>query len=124
MKDYDLYPIDNQQYQSFSDKILLPFNEYLEKSRPKLIEIMTEYCKIKLDVIVVFRSEKLKKPNDKRNISIKSKNTTDIDDIFSQLIKKHEELSESLRDVGLISEGIKSIIYNFTITNTLKLLNG
>ena len=95
-EDYDLYPIDNQQYQSFSDKILLPFNEYLEKSRPKWIEIMTEYC------------------ND----------TTDIDDIFSQLIKKHEELPESLKDVGLISEGIESIIYNFTITNTLKLLNG
>ena len=37
-EDYDLYPINIQQYQSFSDKILLPFNEYLEKSRPKLIE--------------------------------------------------------------------------------------
>ena len=82
---------------------------------------MTKYCKVKLDVSVVFRSEKFKKSNDKRNISIKSKNGTDIDEIFSQLIRKHEELPESLKNINLIPEGIESITYNFTeivITNT------
>ena len=45
---------------------------------------MIKYCKVKLDVNIVFRSKKLKKSNDKRNIYIKSKNTTYIDEIFSQ----------------------------------------
>ena len=34
--------------------------------------------------------------------------------LFSQLIKKHEELSESLGNIDLVSEGIEPIIYNFT----------
>ena len=87
-EDHDLYLINNQQHQSFSDKNLLTLNEYLERIRPKLTELMTKYCKVKLDVIVVFRLEKLKNSNDKRNITIKSKDTTDIDEIFSQLIEK------------------------------------
>ena len=67
---------------------------------------------------VVFRQEKFKKSNDNINVYIKSKNTTDIDEIFNQLIEKHEELSESLKHLDFISEGIESIIYNFVITNT------
>ena len=101
-EDYDLHLINNKLYESFSDKNLLPFNEYFERIRPKLTELRTEYCKVKLDVIVVFRAEKFKKSNDKRKISIKSKNTTDINEIFSQLIEKHEELSESLKTINLI----------------------
>ena len=30
-EDYELHLINNKQYQSFSDKTLLPFNEYLER---------------------------------------------------------------------------------------------
>ena len=108
-EDYDLYPINNKQYQSFSDKNLLPFCEYLEKIRPKLIKLMSDCCKVKLNVDVVFRSERLKKSNGKINIYIKSKTTTDIDEIFSQLIEKHEKLSKSLKDINFISEGIESI---------------
>ena len=34
--------------------------------------------------------------------------------LFSQLIKKHEELSESLGNIDLVSEGTESIIHSFT----------
>ena len=119
-EDYDLYSTSNKQYQSFSDKNLLPFDEYLERIRPKLTELMTKYCKVRLNANVIFRLERFKKSNDQRSIYIKSKNTTDIDEIFDQLIEKHEELSESLKNIDLISEGIESLTYNlseFTVTN-------
>ena len=41
-------------------------------------------------------------------------NSTDIDVIFDELIKKHHDLTESLKIIDLIPEGIESIIYNFT----------
>ena len=90
-EDYNLYLIDNQQYQSFFGKILLKFNEHLEKIRPELIKIIKN-CKINLTVNIIFRS--IKSFNDKRNLCIKSKITTDIDDIEP--------------------EGVESIIHNFT----------
>ena len=34
---------------------------------------------------------------------------TNTDEIFNQLIKRHEELYKSLKNIDLISEGIKSI---------------
>ena len=52
---------------------------------------------------------------------VKNKNTTDIDGIFVELIKKHDDLIESLKNVDLIPEGIESIIYNLseiTVSNT------
>ena len=55
----------------------------------ELIEIIKN-CKINLTINIVFRS--IKNFNDKRNLGIKSKTKTDIDEIFSQLIKKHEDL--------------------------------
>ena len=60
-EDYDLHPINDKQYQSFPDKRLLPFCEYLERIRPNLIKLMSDCCKNKLNVNVVFRSERLKK---------------------------------------------------------------
>ena len=48
-------------------------------------------------------------------------NSTDIDVIFDELIKKHHDLTESLKIIDLIPAGIESIIYNFTeiiISNT------
>ena len=47
--------------------------------------------------------------------------STDIDEKFDGLIKKHHDLTESLKNVDLILEGIELIIYNFTeiiISNT------
>ena len=117
-KDYDLYPVNNNQYQSFSDKNLLPFNEYLETVRPKLAELMTNDYKFTLNMNVIFSQERLKNSSDKRRIYIKSKNTTDIDEVLSQLTKKHKELSESLKNINLISEGVESATYNFTVINT------
>ena len=117
-ENYSLYFISNQQYQSFSDKTLLPLDKYLEKIRPEMIKIIKN-CKINLIVNTVFKSTR--NFNDKRTLQIKSKNTTDIDEIFDQLIKKHHELIESLNNVDLIPEGIESITYNFTeiiISNT------
>ena len=98
VENYDLHPINNKQYQSFSDKNLLPFREYLKRIRASLIVLMSDGCKVKLNVNIAFRSEKFKKSNDKINIYIKSKNTTDIDEIFAQLIEKHEKLNKSLKD--------------------------
>ena len=52
---------------------------------------------------------------------IESEDTTDIDKIFNQLIKKHEELIESLENIKFLSKGIESITYIFNkiiITNT------
>ena len=96
----------------FSDNTLLTLDEYLQRIRSELIRLMNEGCKVKLTVDAVYRLKK--DPNDKRTLHIKSKNTTDIDEIFSQLIKKHEELSKSLKNIDLASEGIESITYNFT----------
>ena len=115
---YDLRSINNKQYQSFSDRNLLPFYEYLERIRLKLIKFMSNSCKAKFDVNVVFKSETLKKSNNKINIHIKSKNTTDINEMLTQLIEKHEKISEYLKDIDFISEGIYSIVYNFITTNT------
>ena len=38
--------------------------------------------------------------------------------MFTKLIEKHEKLSEYLKDIDFISEGIYSIVYDFIITNT------
>ena len=117
-EDYNLHPINNKQYQSFSDKPLLPFNGYLERITCNYIKLMSDCCKVKLNVNAVFRQERLKKSNGKISVYIKSKNTTDIDEIFSQLIEKQEELTESLKHLNFTSEGIESIVYNFTLANT------
>ena len=107
---YNLYPINNQQYQSYSDKTLLKFDEYLEKIRPELTRLMIN-CKVNLNVNFVFKS--IRNFNDKRTLCIKAKNPTDIDDVTNELIKKHEELTKLSADINLISEGIKSITYNY-----------
>ena len=115
-EDYKSYLTNYQQYQSFSGKTLLPLNEYLEKVRPELIK-MSKNCNISVNA--VFRS--IRNPNDIINLQIKSEKTTDIDEIFDQLIKKHHDLTESLKNVDLIPGDIESITYNFTeiiISNT------
>ena len=115
-EDYNFYPTKYQQYQSFSSKILLTLDEYLERVRLDLIK-MSKNCKLKLTVNTVFKS--IRNSNDKRTLQIKS--TANIDEIFDQLIKKHHDLTESLKNVDLIPEGIESITYNFTeiiITDT------
>ena len=115
-EDYNLYPIKYQQYQSFSSKILLTLDEYLERVRLDLIK-MSKNCKLKLTVNTVFKS--IRNSNDKRTLQIKS--SANINEIFDQLIKKHHDLTESLKNVDLIPEGIESITYNFTkiiITDT------
>ena len=115
-EDYKSYLTNYQQYQSFSGKTLLPLNEYLEKVRPELIK-MSKNCDISVNV--VFRS--IRNPNDIITLQIKSEKTTDIDEIFDQLIKKHHDLTESLKNVDLIPGNIESITYNFTeiiISNT------
>ena len=110
-EDYNLYPTNYQQYQSFSGKTFLPLNEYLEKVRSESIK-MSKNCDISADA--VFRS--IRNSNDIITLQIKSENTTDIDEIFSQLIKLHETHSESLKDTNFKPEGIESMIYNFTET--------
>ena len=67
---------------------------------------------LNLYVNIVFRSEI--NLNDESNVFIESEDITDIDEIFDQLIKKHEELSESIKNTDLMSEGIESITCSFT----------
>ena len=45
---------------------------------------------------------------------IESEGTTDIDEILDQLINKHKEFIEPLKDTGFVPKGPESIIYNFT----------
>ena len=85
-EDYSFYPINHQQYQSFSSKVLLTLNEYLDKIRSEFTKLMGEDSKVKLSVNTVFRSAK--NFNDKRTLCIKSNSTTDIDKKFDQLIKR------------------------------------
>ena len=75
-EDYNLYLINNQQCQSFSDKTLLKLDKYLEKIRLNLTKLIND-CKVNLNVNAVFRS--IKNPNDKRTLYIKIKETADID---------------------------------------------
>ena len=83
-----------------------------------MIKIIKKY-KINLIVNTVFKSTR--NFNNKITLQIKSKNTvelhsTDIDKIFDQLIKKHPQLIESLKDINFKPEGIESITYNLTET--------
>ena len=75
---YNIYKI-NQQYQPFSDKTLLPLDEYLERIRPESIKLMIKNNKAELNVNLVFGFKT--SPNDKCNVFIKTK-SADIDEIF------------------------------------------
>ena len=55
-EDYNSYKF-NQQYQSFSGKILLPLNKYLEKIRSELTKLIKNY-KVKINISFVFQSKK------------------------------------------------------------------
>ena len=87
-EDYNIYEI-NQQYQSFSNKTLLPFDEYLKEISPGLLNLITKNHEVELNVNLVFRSKN--NPNNECNIFITSK-SADIDEVFHQLIKKNEDL--------------------------------
>ena len=104
-EDYNIYII-NQQYQSFSGKILLPLDEYLEKIRPELIKLMTKNHEAELNVNLVFGSKT--NSNDECNVLIKTK-SADIDEIFDQLIEKHEDLKK----IKFLLKGVESITYIF-----------
>ena len=98
-KDYNIYKI-NQQYQSFSRKTLLPFDEYLEKIRPELIKLMIKNYEAELSVNLVFGSKT--NFNDECNVFIKTR-SANIDEIFDQLNEKHEDL--------------KNIVFFFKVLN-------
>ena len=83
-EDYNIYKI-NQQYQSFSNKILLPLDEYLEKTRPELIKLMMKNQEVELNVNLVFRSRD--NSNNECDLFITTK-SADIDEVFDQIIKK------------------------------------
>ena len=95
-EDYNLYPRNYQQYQSLSCKTLLLLDEDLEKIRPELIEIKN--CEVNISADAVYRS--IRNSNDIITLQIKIEITTDINEIFSQLIKKHEKHYESLKDIN------------------------
>ena len=105
-EDYNIYKT-NQQYQSFSNKTLLPLHKYLEKIRPELIKLMIKNHEVELNVNLVFRSKI--NSNDECNVFIKTK-SADIDEIFDQLIKKHEDL----KNINFLLKGVESITYIFT----------
>ena len=87
-EDYNIYKI-NQQYQSFSEKTLLPLDDYLEKIRPEFIKLMIKNCEAEVNVNLVFGSKT--NSNDECNVFMKTK-SAGIDEIFDQLIKKHKDL--------------------------------
>ena len=75
---------------------------------------MNEKCKVTVNA--VFRSKN--NSNNKINISIESKNVTDIDEIFDQLIKKHEDLTKSLID--FVPEGVYNLTEIITMNTFIK----
>ena len=90
-EEYNINKI-NQQDQSFSDKTLLPLDEYLEKIRPELIKLMIKNREVELIVNLVFGSKS--NPNNERNTFIRAK-SVNTDEIFDQLIKKYEDLKNT-----------------------------
>ena len=104
-EDYNIYKV-NEQYQSFSNKILLLLNKYTEKIRPELIKLMTKDHEVELNANLVFGSKA--NSNDECNVFIKTK-SVDIDEIFVQLIKKYEDF----KNIGLLLKGVESITYSF-----------
>ena len=67
---------------------------------------MTKNYEAELNVNLVFGSKT--SPNDDCNVFIKTK-SADIDEIFDQLIKKHEDL----KNIDLVLKGAESITYSF-----------
>ena len=99
-ENYNIYEI-NQQYQSFSNKTLLPLDEYLKKIRSGLINLITKNHEVELTVNLVFRSKT--NPNNECNIFITSK-SADIDEALDQLIERHEDL----KDINFLLKGVES----------------
>ena len=88
-EDYSIYKI-GQKYQSFSNKILLPLDEFLQKITSELIDLMTENCEVELCVNFVLGSKI--NPNNECNVLIKVK-SADLDGVFDQPIKKYKKTS-------------------------------
>ena len=71
---------------------------------------MNEKCKVTVNTVFKLKKDR----NDKINLCIEGKNTTDIHEILNQLIKKHEDLASSLKDIDFVPEGVESVTYSFT----------
>ena len=67
---------------------------------------MTENYEVKLGVNFVLGSKI--NPNNECNVFIKAK-SADIDEVFDQLIKKHEDL----KNINFVLKGVESMTYNF-----------
>ena len=85
----------------------MPLDEYLEKNGPELIKLMTKNHEAELNVNLVFGSKT--SFNNECNVFIKTK-SADIDEIFDQLIKKHEDL----KNIVFLLKGAESIANSFT----------
>ena len=87
--------------------LLKDYDEYLEKIMPELINLITKNYETELNVNLVFGSKN--NPNDGCNLFITTK-STDIDEVFDQLIKK----SETIENIVFLLKGVESIAYSFT----------
>ena len=72
-----------------------------------MINLITKNHKLELNVNLVFSSKN--NPNNECNIFITSK-SADIDEVFDQLIKRHEDL----KNINFLLKGVESISYSFT----------
>ena len=104
--------INYQQYQTDSDRKLLAPNEYLEKIRSNLIQLINNHkdnnWKIQLTMKIIFNS--ISNLNDKRTLYVKTKNVeimmeSDtnkvIDELFGLLIQSYKDLFESSKKIIL-----------------------
>ena len=103
-----------QQHQTDSDKKLLAPNEYLEKIRPNLIQLINNHkdnnnWKIQLTTQIIFNS--IKNLNDKRILYVKTKNVEimmesdtnkTINELFDLLIQSCKNLSESFKKIMIL----------------------
>ena len=103
-----------QEHQTDSDKKLLAPNEYLEKIRPNLIQLINNHkdnnnWKIQLTTQIIFNS--IKNLNDKRILYVKTKNVEimmesatnkTINELFDLLIQSCKNLSESFKKIMIL----------------------
>ena len=115
---YGLKTIRNQQNYTSSNRKSLPLNEYLDKIKPDLVQLINNNKdnKIQPTMHVVFDSTR--SFNDKKTLYIKIKYlTTNVDEIIEVLIEHYKDLLKKIND--LILEGVESINFSFKNNETI-----
>ena len=119
------FNINYIQYENIGDKHkTLTINEYLDRIRPYLSEVINDHkaqgkCKIQLIIAINFMSSKDSNetrtmPTKSDNIEIMIGNETDeiIEELFESLLQRYEEgLEESMKGSEFIFDSVDVVLY-------------